>query len=123
MKGEKNMKYILVNNQILEAPYTREQYEELWPDSEITYDTWIKMFNFGADKSTDTLTDLFDEVIRISYGERMFLNKDFWEDPDFDPEQEDVYGMVWVKGEQGEPILKAVAKKIERNQWKLIKSY
>ena len=57
----------------------------------------------------DKIEDALDEVVELSYGKYKVI------DPDFDPEQEQVYGGVWT--EKG---LIFVAKKNKNGKWEIL---
>lgn len=61
----------------------------------------------------DKIEDAFDEVVELSYGKHRLIWKE--DDPDFDPEQEQVYGGVWT--EKG---LVFVAKKNKKGKWEIL---
>lgn len=61
----------------------------------------------------DKIEDAIDEVVELSYGKHRLIWKE--DDPDFDPEQEQVYGGVWTdKG------LIFVAKKNKNGKWEIL---
>lgn len=58
----------------------------------------------------DKIEDAIDEVVKVSHGKRKIED-----DPDFDPEQEQVYGGVWTdKG------LVFIAKKNKNGKWEIL---
>ena len=59
------------------------------------------------------IEDMIDEVVELSYGKRRLIWKE--DDPDFDPEQEQVYGGVWT--DRG---LIFIAKKNKKGKWELL---
>ena len=74
-------------------------------------------------KIADAIEELFDEyIVDANYKEKPYLydRNEPVDSPEFDSEDEVVYGAIWIRGEYGEPILKPVAKLKKKGGWKLL---
>lgn len=95
------------------------------PCSKLQVENGAKLYTVDIYKSqiiaqSDNILDLIDEIVKKSYEKTYLTTKEFWDDPDFDPEQEEMYGSIWVTGDNGAPTLKPVIKKTEIGKWEFI---
>lgn len=85
--------------------------------------TTSKGWERRVEKVADNIKDLFDEtIVDANYKDNPYLydRDEPVDSPEFDSEDEVVYGAIWARGMHNEPILTPIAKLNSKGGWELI---